>query len=831
MKKPKETKPEKPKKIVSLFEAFGNEPVKQTKVEKPIKQNAELSTHDDEDFEKTLLDLDETELLQNLEQLSGQIKENEKNKRKRKSSTSDNEKRRSLSKEREEKNKSNDSDINKKKTPTKSRKSPAKSVNSPSTSTPKSTSSRKRKTSEHDESMTDLERYEKKRYSAMLYQKYLNRSGPAHHGSKWLPKGKADCLKDESFVITGVLDSLTREEAENLIIEHGGKCMKSLSGKTKYMVVGEEAGPAKLEKAHKFGTKILSESELINLICSKSDIKNKNEQENDENNRKRENETQLKENKNSKSEDDSPDVEKSKKINLGKLKKENKTQQEIFKKENNDKTKKEVISDDDEIPEVTIRDIPKKKSSKLKEGKVSPSKKVAKKEVISDDEIPEVTIRDIPKIKPTSFYSKSKDEKPSSSTSKPKMKITPENKEQISEDQLAWVDKYKPTNIKQIIGQQTDNSNAKKLMIWLQNWYKNQNGKTKLVKPSPWAKNDNGAYFKAALLSGPPGIGKTTTANIVSKELGFDVVEFNASDTRNKKMLHEEVSQLLKTRSLAGYFTDGSAPTKNHVLLMDEVDGMSGNEDRGGMQELISLIKNTSIPIICMCNDRQHPKVRSLANYCFDLRFSKPRLEQVKGAMMSVCFKENIDISPDALNEVILGSGMDIRQILNNLSMWSKKGGKLSKETVKKEASCANKDIKIGPWEVIRKVFSEEEHKNMSIDDKYGLFFYDYSINPLFVQENYLQVKPHCSPKETLSRIAYAADSISLGDLVDAKIRSNQSWGLLDTQALYSSVIPGNVLEGHVGGQINFPGWLGKNSKTNKFKRMLSELQAHMRTR
>lgn len=63
---------------------------------------------------------------------------------------------------------------------------------------------------------------------------------------------------------------------------------------------------------------------------------------------------------------------------------------------------------------------------------------------------------------------------------------------------------------------------------------------------------------------------------------------------------------------------------------MDEVDGMAGNEDRGGMQELIQLIKNTSVPIICMCNDRNHPKVRSLANYCFDLRFSRPRVEQIR---------------------------------------------------------------------------------------------------------------------------------------------------------------------------------------------------------
>lgn len=74
----------------------------------------------------------------------------------------------------------------------------------------------------------------------------------------------------------------------------------------------------------------------------------------------------------------------------------------------------------------------------------------------------------------------------------------------------------------------------------------------------------------------------------------------------------------------------GKEPSSNHALIMDEVDGMSGNEDRGGVQELIALIKKSKIPIITMCNDRNHPKIRSLANHCFDLRFSKPRIEQIR---------------------------------------------------------------------------------------------------------------------------------------------------------------------------------------------------------
>lgn len=45
-----------------------------------------------------------------------------------------------------------------------------------------------------------------------------------------------------------------------------------------------------------------------------------------------------------------------------------------------------------------------------------------------------------------------------------------------------------------------------RLINWLTKWYVNR--KAKLAKPSPWAKNDDGGYFKAALLSGPPGVGE-----------------------------------------------------------------------------------------------------------------------------------------------------------------------------------------------------------------------------------------------------------------------------------------------------------------------------------
>ena len=87
----------------------------------------------------------------------------------------------------------------------------------------------------------------------------------------------------------------------------------------------------------------------------------------------------------------------------------------------------------------------------------------------------------------------------------------------------------------------------------------------------------------------------------------------------------------------------------------------------------------------------------------------------------------------------------------------------------------------------------------MSFYDKSDLYFYDYNLAGLFVQENYLQSKPAAAggdKKKLMELVSKAADSMAQGDLVEKGIRSGMNWGLLPTAAVFCSVLPGEYMEG-----------------------------------
>lgn len=372
-----------------------------------------------------------------------------------------------------------------------------------------------------------------------------------------------------------------------------------------------------------------------------------------------------------------------------------------------------------------------------------------------------------------------------------------------------WVDKYRPTHPQDLVGH---GDLVRRLSDWLRTWEAVHVTK-KLPKPA-FSKENPGA--KAVLISGPPGIGKTTVATIVARQFQFEVLELNASDTRNKRELDEKLVEAVSSHAISsafapsGHANSTSATSagganvgvgmklQRRLVIMDEVDGMGGS-DRGGVAELIKIIKISRVPIICICNDRQSQKVKSLANHCFDLRVRRPMKSQIADRLVAIAAQEGLVVDKNAAEILVEQAGNDIRAALNALQMWaqatqqSQEGGsRLGYTELKAGLSRIEKDkvLRLSPFDAALGLMAGEK---APWDERYNAFFVDYSLVPLLVQENYIDaakngVYRHSQLDDAMKMEALcrAAEAVSDMDLVGSSIRgADQHWELLPTQAIF----------------------------------------------
>lgn len=396
-----------------------------------------------------------------------------------------------------------------------------------------------------------------------------------------------------------------------------------------------------------------------------------------------------------------------------------------------------------------------------------------------------------------------------------------------------WVDKYAPLNSSEIIG---NTGTIGKLKQWIHDWERVVlEGHKKQVVFRPGMSRDNieNVNARACLLSGPPGIGKSTAAALCSKEEGYDPLETNASDNRSKKIIEQLLTDAVENESITKYSSREDARRLNlgrkTIIVMDEVDGVSGNNDRGGIQALIKVIKNTKTPIVCICNDRQSNKVRSLASHCYDLRFIRPQNATIKNHMKEILKTEGVQMDDNALEILIESAGNDIRQLINMLQLHTSTQKSTTFMQMKEHLNSVAKDksIMINPFEAVTKLLSQRESRDLSVQRKMNLFFIDFELIPLLVQENYLTPYGQSSELRDIAEAAESADYISVGDCISKTLRAQNEWTLLPDVGLCSTVAP-TTLSARFPMFARFPGWFGKNSSTRKTKRLVSELSCAM---
>ena len=343
------------------------------------------------------------------------------------------------------------------------------------------------------------------------------------------------------------------------------------------------------------------------------------------------------------------------------------------------------------------------------------------------------------------------------------------------------------------------------------------------------------------------------------------MVEFNASDVRNKKSLDNYVGHLIHNHGMDEWLSadtsSASSSSSSHshppagkktVVIMDEVDGIAGNEDRGGLQKLLQLIKGSRLPIICIANDVSDPRMKPLKQNVTHLIWRRPTADQIIPRLNAIATAEGLDVDTNALRKLIESTQADIRQTLNYLQMYSKTHRRLAFDTVMKAVEGGGgKDVEAGVFTIIPTFFKDPGRRVGWLEERLDLVFVDSQLVPLFVQEVYLKGKPRVEgvgrvggmgggkggggsardvevrAMETVSR---AADYISDADTLSSTIYRDQDYTLMPTHAVISSVAPGYLMSasGLGGGMIGFPTWLGQNSSRTRKTRLTCEMHTAM---
>ncbi len=311
----------------------------------------------------------------------------------------------------------------------------------------------------------------------------------------------------------------------------------------------------------------------------------------------------------------------------------------------------------------------------------------------------------------------------------------------MQRNDLLWVEKYRPKKIDDIVG----NDEAKALFV-------------------EWLKNKRHTK-KAVLLYGPPGVGKTALVNSASREFGFTVIEMNASDTRSEKAINAIAKPATSYRSLDNF--SGSTKTGGNVLFLDEVDGIAGNEDRGGVGAIIKIVEESLVPVIMAANDPDIDKLRPLKKVCLLVRFQQVRIPLIIALMQKICLLEHIRAEFEALERIAQNSKGDVRSAINDLQSLSEQNHALTLQDTML-LSSRNKDISMD--ETLRAFFTAESIAQVSSLLMYSSVDYD---------EFLLSVGDNLPKRYTDStELANAYDFVSQADVFRGRI-GTENWHLL----------------------------------------------------
>lgn len=310
----------------------------------------------------------------------------------------------------------------------------------------------------------------------------------------------------------------------------------------------------------------------------------------------------------------------------------------------------------------------------------------------------------------------------------------------MSARRIPWVEKYRPKRVEDVVG----NPDAKKKFIaWLNSWVRG--------KPTK----------KAALLYGPPGTGKTSLVHAAAHEYGLELIEANASDVRTSEALKARVFRAATEQVL---FSE-----RGRIILLDEIDGISPREDRGGLQTVLELINVSKHPVVLTANNPWDPRLRSLRELCVMIEFKKLGKRDIIKALAEICRREGIECSREVLSAIVDHSKGDLRAAINDLQSIAEGRKRI---TLKDLEILGYRAEQADMFTIVRRILTARNPLQARLVLSYPSL--DYEMLMQWLNEN---IPYQYSP--SLVAIADAYDALSKADVFLGRAKRRQKWTLL----------------------------------------------------
>lgn len=344
----------------------------------------------------------------------------------------------------------------------------------------------------------------------------------------------------------------------------------------------------------------------------------------------------------------------------------------------------------------------------------------------------------------------------------------------------SWLDKYKPVKISDI---STNLAASKAIQAWLHDYDKMRVSKDE-KKVKGQKKNKN---IKSCMtISGNHGIGKTTTVNVILKDLGYSAINLDIDALKNSKNIEATIKKILKETNIMKILVNTVQTKQKHAIIVDELEGISGQTEKTSLIQLQRLNdQNWYCPIIFIMNSQHNKFMSDIKKASLEVKMWPPYDSELEKILLKISNNENIQIKHKSVaNKIIMHSQYDIRRLVTIMEdLKNTYSGKVILPEMMEEycfSSNSKKDTDIDLYKATNELIYNYE----SVDNCLRLFETEKVLLPLMMQQNYIVALNN--KKSNYDLYLKISDLLSFGDVIENYIYGDQNWGMEDIHGFYT---------------------------------------------